>query len=117
MALSRDSRLRGNDGSTAGSTMNSSRRRWRCSSTTIRRRIRAWRAAKSAAPVSGSSSARRPASVSSLRIVVLVTIKDLAAEGMTCILVTHEMGFAREIADHIYFTDRGVIVEHGPRGR
>jgi len=45
---------------------------------------------------------------------VLVTIKDLAAEGMTCILVTHEMGFAREIADHIYFTDRGIIVEHGP---
>lgn len=45
---------------------------------------------------------------------VLVTIKDLAADGMTCILVTHEMGFAREIADHIYFTDNGVIVEHGP---
>jgi polar amino acid transport system ATP-binding protein len=45
---------------------------------------------------------------------VLVTIKDLAQEGMTCILVTHEMGFAREVADHIYFTDRGVIVEHGP---
>lgn len=45
---------------------------------------------------------------------VLVTIQDLAAEGMTCILVTHEMGFAKEIADHIYFTDRGVIVEHGP---
>ncbi|MBI1386767.1 MAG: ATP-binding cassette domain-containing protein [Rhizobiales bacterium] len=45
---------------------------------------------------------------------VLVTIKELAGEGMTCILVTHEMGFAREIADHIYFTDRGVIVEHGP---
>jgi len=45
---------------------------------------------------------------------VLVTIKDLAAEGMTCMLVTHEMGFAREIADHIYFTDRGIIVEHGP---
>jgi len=45
---------------------------------------------------------------------VLITIKELAAEGMTCILVTHEMGFAREIADHIYFTDRGVIVEHGP---
>ena len=44
---------------------------------------------------------------------VLVTIKDLAQEGMTCILVTHEMGFAREIADHIYFTDNGVIVEHG----
>jgi polar amino acid transport system ATP-binding protein len=45
---------------------------------------------------------------------VLVTIKELADEGMTCILVTHEMGFAREVADHIYFTDRGVIVEHGP---
>jgi len=45
---------------------------------------------------------------------VLVTIKELAQEGMTCILVTHEMGFARELADHIYFTDRGVIVEHGP---
>lgn len=45
---------------------------------------------------------------------VLVTIKELAQEGMTCILVTHEMGFAREIADHIYFTDNGIIVEHGP---
>lgn len=45
---------------------------------------------------------------------VLVAIKDLAQSGMTCILVTHEMGFAREIADHIYFTDRGIIVEHGP---
>ena len=45
---------------------------------------------------------------------VLVTIRELAEEGMTCILVTHEMGFAKEVADHIYFTDRGVIVEHGP---
>ena len=45
---------------------------------------------------------------------VLVAIKNLAKDGMTCILVTHEMGFAREVADHIYFTDRGVIVEHGP---
>ena len=45
---------------------------------------------------------------------VLVTIQQLAEEGMTCILVTHEMGFAREVADHIYFTDKGVIVEHGP---
>ena len=44
---------------------------------------------------------------------VLVTIRELAEDGMTCILVTHEMGFAREVADHIYFTDRGVIVEHG----
>ncbi len=45
---------------------------------------------------------------------VLVTIRELAEEGMTCILVTHEMGFAREVANHIYFTDRGIIVEHGP---
>lgn len=45
---------------------------------------------------------------------VLTTIRELAADGMTCILVTHEMGFAREVADHVYFTDRGVIVEHGP---
>jgi polar amino acid transport system ATP-binding protein len=45
---------------------------------------------------------------------VLVTIRELAEEGMTCILVTHEMGFARELADQIYFTDHGVIVEHGP---
>ena len=45
---------------------------------------------------------------------VLFTIQELAEEGMTCILVTHEMGFAREIANHIYFTDRGIIVEHGP---
>jgi polar amino acid transport system ATP-binding protein len=45
---------------------------------------------------------------------VLVTIQDLAAEGMTCILVTHEMGFAREVADHVYFTDGGLIVEHAP---
>ena len=45
---------------------------------------------------------------------VLVTIRELAEEGMTCMLVTHEMGFAREVGDHIYFTDRGVIVEDGP---
>jgi polar amino acid transport system ATP-binding protein len=45
---------------------------------------------------------------------VLLTIQELAEDGMTCMLVTHEMGFARELADHIYFTDRGIIVEHGP---
>jgi polar amino acid transport system ATP-binding protein len=45
---------------------------------------------------------------------VLVTIRELAEEGMTCVIVTHEMGFAREIADQVYFTDRGVVVEHGP---
>lgn len=44
---------------------------------------------------------------------VLFTIRQLAEEGMTCLLVTHEMSFAREIADHVYFTDNGLIVEHG----
>ena len=42
---------------------------------------------------------------------VLVTIRELSEEGMTCLLVTHEMGFAREVADKIHFMDRGVIVE------
>ena len=32
---------------------------------------------------------------------------------MTSILVTHEMAFAREVASHVYFTDQGLIVEHG----
>jgi polar amino acid transport system ATP-binding protein len=45
---------------------------------------------------------------------VLVTIRELAEDSMTCILVTHEMAFAREVADHVYFTDAGLIVEHGP---
>ncbi|MDQ6619969.1 MAG: amino acid ABC transporter ATP-binding protein [Pseudomonadota bacterium] len=45
---------------------------------------------------------------------VLVTIRELFEEGMTSILVTHEMAFAREIASHVYFTDQGLIVEDGP---
>lgn len=45
---------------------------------------------------------------------VLNVIRDLAREGMTCVLVTHEMRFAQEVADEVFFTDRGVIVEHGP---
>ncbi|SDI29151.1 amino acid ABC transporter ATP-binding protein [Alloyangia pacifica] len=45
---------------------------------------------------------------------VLLTIRELAEDGMTCVLVTHEMAFAREVADHVYFTDGGKIVEHGP---
>ena len=44
---------------------------------------------------------------------VLVTIRELVDDGLTCVLVTHEMGFAREVAEHVYFTDQGVIVEHG----
>ena len=45
---------------------------------------------------------------------VLNTIRELAREGMTCILVTHEMRFAREIADEVLFTDGGKIVEAAP---
>jgi len=48
---------------------------------------------------------------------VLVTIRQLIDEGMTSILVTHEMAFAREIAQHVYFTDQGLIVEDGPPAR
>jgi polar amino acid transport system ATP-binding protein len=45
---------------------------------------------------------------------VLVTIRQLIDEGMTSVLVTHEMAFAREIAQQVYFTDYGLIVEDGP---
>ncbi len=44
---------------------------------------------------------------------VLKVMKDLAHEGMTMIVVTHEMGFAREVADRVIFMDDGVIVEEG----
>ncbi len=45
---------------------------------------------------------------------VLAVMKKLAAEGMTMVVVTHEMGFAREVADQLVFMDGGVIVEAGP---
>ncbi|CAN7747136.1 amino acid ABC transporter ATP-binding protein (plasmid) [Cupriavidus necator] len=45
---------------------------------------------------------------------VLTVIRDLVEDGMTCVLVTHEMRFAAEISDQIYFTEAGRIVEHGP---
>ena len=45
---------------------------------------------------------------------VLGVMKKLAAAGMTMIVVTHEMGFAREVADQLVFMDAGVIVESGP---
>ena len=45
---------------------------------------------------------------------VLNAIKQLALDGMTCILVTHEMRFARELAHEVIFTDGGKIVESGP---
>jgi len=44
---------------------------------------------------------------------VLTTIKDVAASGVTCLIVTHEMRFAREIASVVHFTDGGRIVESG----
>ena len=45
---------------------------------------------------------------------VLDVMRELADEGMTMIVVTHEMGFAREVADRVVFMDEGVIVEEGP---
>jgi polar amino acid transport system ATP-binding protein len=45
---------------------------------------------------------------------VLDVIKQLAMDGMTMIVVTHEMGFAREVADQMVFMDGGVVVESGP---
>ena len=44
---------------------------------------------------------------------VLAVMKDLASEGMTMMVVTHEMGFAREVGDKLVFMDGGVIVEEG----
>jgi polar amino acid transport system ATP-binding protein len=44
---------------------------------------------------------------------VLDVMKDLARSGMTMIVVTHEMGFAKEVADTVYFLDQGVIEESG----
>ncbi|AGS34716.1 ABC transporter ATP-binding protein [Corynebacterium maris DSM 45190] len=45
---------------------------------------------------------------------VLRVMKQLAADGMTMLVVTHEMGFAREVADQVVFMDGGVVVESGP---
>lgn len=45
---------------------------------------------------------------------VLNVMKQLAHEGMTMVVVTHEMGFAREVADRVIFIDEGYIVEQGP---
>ena len=45
---------------------------------------------------------------------VLDVMKELAREGMTMVVVTHEMNFAREVADKVAFMDGGVIVEYGP---
>jgi len=45
---------------------------------------------------------------------VLDVMRELAEEGMTMVVVTHEIGFAREVADHVMFMDEGVVVEEGP---
>ena len=45
---------------------------------------------------------------------VLDVMRELAKEGMTMLVVTHEIGFAREVADEVIFMDEGVIVEQGP---
>jgi polar amino acid transport system ATP-binding protein len=45
---------------------------------------------------------------------VLDVMRELASEGMTMVVVTHEMGFARDVADRVTFMDDGVIVEEGP---
>ena len=45
---------------------------------------------------------------------VLEVMKELAAEGMTMVVVTHEMGFAREVGSRVLFMDEGKIVEQGP---
>ncbi|CCH17624.1 amino acid ABC transporter ATP-binding protein [Micromonospora lupini] len=45
---------------------------------------------------------------------VLTMIRDLKADGMTMVLATHEMGFAREVADEVCFLDAGRVVESGP---
>ena len=44
---------------------------------------------------------------------VLNVMKDLAENGMTMVIVTHEMGFAREVADRVFFIDEGIILEQG----
>lgn len=48
---------------------------------------------------------------------VLTVMKTLAEEGMTMVVVTHEIGFAREVSDRVLFIDQGVIVEEGPPGQ
>ena len=45
---------------------------------------------------------------------VLDAMRRLAAEGMTMMVVTHEMGFAKQVADHVLFMDEGIVVEEGP---
>ena len=45
---------------------------------------------------------------------VLQTIRSLADDGMTMVVVTHEIGFARDVADRVVYMDEGVVAEEGP---
>src|SRR5699024_10826416 len=45
---------------------------------------------------------------------VLLLVRDLAQDGMTIVMATHEMGFARQVADRVCFLDDGVLLEDGP---
>lgn len=48
---------------------------------------------------------------------VLAAMRELAVEGMTMLVVTHEMGFARDVANRVMFMDAGLVVEEGPPGQ
>ncbi|SLX66058.1 histidine ABC transporter ATP-binding protein [Klebsiella pneumoniae] len=50
-------------------------------------------------------------------IMASMNMRRLASEGMTMVIVTHEMGFAREVADRVIFIDQGVIQEEGKPGQ
>ena len=49
-----------------------------------------------------------------LTVEVLAVMRDLAADGMTMLVVTHEMGFARNVSNQVVFMEHGVVVEQGP---
>ena len=55
-----------------------------------------------------------PALDPELTVEVLAVMRDLAADGMTMLVVTHEMGFARNVSNQVVFMEHGVVVEQGP---
>ena len=83
----------------ASSSASPSRARWRCS------------------PRRSCSTSRPPRSIPSSSARCCGVMRALADEGMTMVVVTHEMGFAREVADRVLFLDGGVVVEQGPAPR
>ena len=48
---------------------------------------------------------------------VLSLVRELAGQGMTILMATHEMGFAKQVADTVCFLDQGVVLESGPPGQ